>query len=85
MRRPRGAILTGETSAESQGTAEGTLTYTLHAGVAQYHRDQQSARVEATRTNGMTALDWTPPAAPFFKRTVLSERAVWDSNPRHED
>jgi hypothetical protein len=41
-------------------------------------------RVEATRSTGMTGLEWTPPAAPFF-RLVLSERAVWDSNPRHED
>jgi site-specific DNA recombinase len=44
------AILTGETSAESQGTAEGTLTYTLHAGIAQYYRDQQSARIRAMAT-----------------------------------
>lgn len=42
------------------------------------------ACVTATRTTGMTGLEWTPPAAPFF-RLVLSERAVWDSNPRHED
>jgi hypothetical protein len=41
-------------------------------------------RVTATRTTGMTGLEWTAPAAPFFRR-VLSERAVWDSNPRHED
>ncbi len=44
------AILTGETSAESQGTAEGTLTYTLHAGIAQYYRDQQRARIRAMAT-----------------------------------
>ena len=42
------------------------------------------ARVEANRTQGMTGLEWTPTAAPFFRR-VSSERAVWDSNPRHED
>jgi hypothetical protein len=42
------------------------------------------ARVEANRTEGMTALQWTPPAAPFF-RLLSSERAVWDSNPRLED
>jgi hypothetical protein len=41
-------------------------------------------RAEANRTTGLTGLEWTPPAAPFFRR-VLSERAVWDSNPRHED
>ena len=41
-------------------------------------------RVGANRTTGMTGLEWTPPAAPFF-RVVLSEWAVWDSNPRHED
>src|SRR6185503_11256493 len=41
-------------------------------------------RAEATKTAGLTELEWTPPAAPFFQR-VLSERAVWDSNPRHED
>ena len=41
-------------------------------------------RVTATRTTGLTGLEWTAPAAPFFRR-VLSERAVWDSNPRHED
>jgi hypothetical protein len=41
-------------------------------------------RVTATRMTGMTGLEWTAPAAPFFRR-VLSERAVWDSNPRHED
>ena len=41
-------------------------------------------RVTATRITGMTSLEWTAPAAPFFRR-VLSERAVWDSNPRHED
>lgn len=41
-------------------------------------------RVMATRTTGLTGLEWTAPAAPFFRR-VLSERAVWDSNPRHED
>ena len=41
-------------------------------------------RIEANRTTGMTGLEWTAPAAPFF-RLVLSERAVWDSNPRHED
>ena len=32
----------------------------------------------------MTGLEWTARAAPFFG-IVLSERAVWDSNPRHED
>lgn len=32
-------------------------------------------RVTATRTTGMTGLEWTAPAAPFFRR-VLSERAV---------
>ena len=42
------------------------------------------ARVAANKTEGVVALEWTPPAAPFF-RLVLSERAVWDSNPRHED
>ena len=42
------------------------------------------ARVEDNRTTGMTGLEWTPPAAPFF-RAALSEWAVWDSNPRHED
>ena len=41
-------------------------------------------RVSATRQTGVTGLEWTAPAAPFFRR-VLSERAVWDSNPRHED
>ena len=41
-------------------------------------------RVEANRTTGLTGLEWTARAAPFF-RVVLSERAVWDSNPRHED
>jgi hypothetical protein len=41
-------------------------------------------RVTATRMTGVTGLEWTAPAAPFFRR-VLSERAVWDSNPRHED
>ena len=41
-------------------------------------------RVSATKEEGMTGLAWTAPAAPFFRR-VLSERAVWDSNPRHED
>ena len=38
-------------------------------------------RVEATRTTGMMGLEWTPPAAPFF-RLVLSERAVWADGPR---
>jgi len=42
-------------------------------------------RVTANRTTGMTGLEWTPPAAPFFVRAVSSEWAVWDSNPRHED
>ena len=42
------------------------------------------AQVTATKTSGMTGLEWTPPAAPFFRRGVLA-RAVWDSNPRHED
>ena len=42
-------------------------------------------RVTATKADGMTELEWTAPAAPFFRRPVLSERAVWDSNPRHED
>ena len=42
-------------------------------------------RVTATRATGLTALEWTAPAAAFFRRFVLSERAVWDSNPRHED
>lgn len=41
-------------------------------------------RVAATKAGGVTGLEWTAPAAPFFRR-VLSERAVWDSNPRHED
>ena len=41
-------------------------------------------RISATRTTGLTGLEWTAPAAAFFRR-VLSERAVWDSNPRHED
>ena len=39
------------------------------------------ARVTATRTTGMTGLEWTPPAAPFF-RLVLSKRAVWADGPR---
>ena len=38
-------------------------------------------RVEANRTTGMTGLEWTSPAAPFF-RAVLSERAVWARGPR---
>ncbi len=42
-------------------------------------------RMSITRQMGMTGLEWTAPAAPFFRRAVLSERAVWDSNPRHED
>ena len=42
-------------------------------------------RVTVNRTTGLTGLEWTPPASPFFRRAVLSERAVWDSNPRHED
>jgi hypothetical protein len=42
------------------------------------------AHVTANRTTGLTGLEWSAPAAPFFRR-VLSERAVWDSNPRHED
>ena len=41
-------------------------------------------RVEANRTTGMTGLEWTLQAAPFF-RPLSSWRAVWDSNPRHED
>jgi hypothetical protein len=41
-------------------------------------------RVVADREHGLVGLEWTPPAAPFF-RPVLSERAVWGSNPRHED
>ena len=41
-------------------------------------------RVAASRTDGMTGLEWTPQAAPFF-RSLSSWRAVWDSNPRHED
>ncbi len=43
------------------------------------------AQVMATKTTGVVGLEWTPPAAPFFKRAVLSAWAVWDSNPRHED
>ena len=42
------------------------------------------ARAVADREHGLVGLEWTPPAAPFFRR-VLSERAVWGSNPRHED
>ena len=38
-------------------------------------------RVEANRTTGMTGLEWTAQAAPFF-RLVLSERAVWADGPR---
>ena len=38
--------------------------------------------VKANRQTGMTGLEWTPPAAPFFKRAVLSEWAVWDNGPR---
>ena len=38
-------------------------------------------RVSATRTTGLTGLEWTAPAAPFFRR-VLSERAVWANGPR---
>ena len=38
-------------------------------------------RVTATRTTGLTGLEWTAPAAPFFRR-VLSERAVWVDGPR---
>jgi hypothetical protein len=41
------------------------------------------ARADANRTTGLTALEWTPPAAPFF-RLVSSERAVWDSGPRSQ-
>lgn len=43
-------------------------------------------RVTATRTTGMTGLEWTAPAAPFFRR-VLSERAVWADRTRsgHEE
>ena len=58
------------------------------AAASDEHRAEIAAvligRVEANKTTGMTGLEWTPPAAPFF-RAVLSERAVWDSNPRHED
>jgi hypothetical protein len=42
-------------------------------------------RIVATCQTGLVGLEWTAPAAPFFRRGVLSERAVWDSNPRHED
>ena len=42
-------------------------------------------RAAATRQTGLVALEWTAPAAPFFRLPVLSEWAVWDSNPRHED
>ena len=42
-------------------------------------------RVAATKTTGLVTVEWSAPAAPFFRRSVLSERAVWDSNPRHED
>ena len=38
-------------------------------------------RVECTKAQGMSGLEWTPPAAPFFRR-VLSERAVWADGPR---
>jgi hypothetical protein len=31
-----------------------------------------------------SCLEWTPPAEPFFQ-SLSSWRAVWDSNPRHED
>jgi hypothetical protein len=41
----------------------------------------ESTRVTVTRTTGMTGLEWTPPAAPFF-RLVLSKRAVWADGPR---
>ena len=39
-------------------------------GSGRVHQDQ-----------GMSGLEWTAPAAPFFRR-VLSERAVWASGPR---
>ena len=42
-------------------------------------------RVAATRTTGLTGLGLDSPSRPVFRRAVLSERAVWDSNPRHED
>ncbi len=41
-------------------------------------------RVTATRTTGRPGSSGRPRVAPFF-RVVLSEWAVWDSNPRHED
>lgn len=41
-------------------------------------------RVAATRTMGLTGLEWTAPAAPFFRRVVLSERAVWADGPRSQ-
>ena len=41
-------------------------------------------RVTGTRTTGMMGREWTAPGGRFSRR-VLSERAVWDSNPRHED
>lgn len=40
-------------------------------------------RVTATRTTGLTGLEWTAPAAPFF-RPVLGERAVWANGPRSQ-
>ena len=40
-------------------------------------------RVDANKTTGMTGLEWTPSAAPFF-RLVLSERAVWANGPRSQ-
>jgi hypothetical protein len=36
-----------------------------------------------TGTQAMIGLEWTPPAAPFFRR-VLSERAVWAAGPRSQ-
>ncbi len=68
------AILTGETSAESQGTAEGMLTYTLHAGIAQYYRDQQSARIRAMATALFESGRQRGPD-PLGYRTVRDDRS----------
>ena len=41
-------------------------------------------RGAVNRERGVIGIEWTPQAAPFF-RSLSSWRAVWDSNPRHED
>ena len=38
-------------------------------------------RVAANREDGMTGIEWTPQAAPFF-RSLSSWRAVWAGGPR---